>query len=62
MHVQSKGKEEAHGKWDAEYVVDTSPDEISSDDGEDFAGKVQGSDDVEEIRAHEDNVGSFDSD
>lgn len=60
--MQPDGEEDAHGERDAEDVVDACPDEVPSDDGEDGAGEVEGCDDVEEVGAHEDDVGCFDSD
>lgn len=46
MEVETEGEEETHSERDAEDVVDTCPDEIASDDGEDGSGEVKGSNDV----------------
>lgn len=60
MHVQSNRKEEAHGEWNAEHIVYTSPDQIPLDDREDASRKMERCDDIEEITAHEDDVGRLD--
>lgn len=60
MQAQPKRQEEAHGERDAEHVVDTGPDEVAPDGGEDGAREVQRRDDVEQVRAHEHDVGRFD--
>ena len=60
MEVEAEGEEETHGEGDAEDVVDTCPDEVATDDGEDGSGEVEGGDDVEEVGTHEDDVGCFD--
>lgn len=60
MHAY--GEEESHREWNTENVVYACPDEVSAYDGEDGAGEVEGSYDVEEIRTHKDYICSFDSD
>ena len=46
MQVYAEREEQAHGERDAEHVVDTRPDEISSYGSENRAGEVQRGDDV----------------
>jgi hypothetical protein len=52
-------QQEAHGQRDADEVVNSGPHEVQADLPEDAAGQVDGGDDVEQVVAHEDDVGRF---
>lgn len=61
MHVEAEGKKKPHGEWNADDIVYACPDEIPLDNCEDTARKAESSNDIEEIRSHQNDICCFDS-
>ena len=59
MHIDSKGKKQPHRERNPQQIIDARPREVPPDRTEDGARKVEGRNDIEQIRTHEDNVGCF---
>lgn len=60
--MYSPREQNTHGQRDHQDVIAACPQEVQLDLVEDGMTEIKRRDDIEEIRTHEDDIGSFDGD